>query len=208
VQGANLTPSPRSIIGIDTLSSTSFLITLDGLPNLDTFTTVNSSYLQAYLPGTVNSQQKIFIPSDLEVPDNPNIVVPSIASGDPLSGLSLVDILLTDSGDLAVNNFGDFRYSYGMTNIIQALKIKFSSIAGTVLLHPEFGIGVRAGSVTSNVQIQEVFNQVNQMIKTDSRFSGIDSLQILLNGGTLSINIQVVLAGTQGVFPITFQLTG
>lgn len=208
VQSANQTPSPRSILGIDKLSDTSFLLTLDGLPNLDNFTTANLAYIQAYLPGTVNSQQKIFIPSNTTVSDDPTVVIPTSASADPLSGLSKVDLLLTDTGDLAVNNFGDFRYAYGMTNIIQALKIKFSSISGTILLHPEFGLGVRPGTINSTIQVQEIFNQVNQMIKADSRFSGINNLQILLNGPTLSINIQVVLAGTSGVFPLTFDLTG
>lgn len=206
VQGANQIPSPRAILGIDRLSDTSFLLTLDGLPNLDNFTTARLSYLQAYLPGTVNSQQKIFIPSDLQVPNTPNVLIPTVAMTDPLSGLSKVDLLLTDTGDLAVNNYGDFRYAYGMTNLIQCLKIKFSSVAKTILLHPEFGLGVTPGTINSDVQIQDLFNSINQQIQADSRFSGISSLQVVLNGPTLSINIAVILAGTQGVFPLTFEL--
>lgn len=206
IQGANQTPSSRTILGIDRLSDTSFLITLDGLPNLDNFTTAVLSKLQAYLPGTVNSQQKIFIPSDLPVPNDSNIVPPPGTANDPLTGLSKVDWLLTDKGDLAVNNFGDFRYSSGITNIIQTLKIKFGSKVGTILTHPNFGLGIKVGVISSDIQIQGLYNSVNRMIQEDPRFQSVTSLQIILNGPTLTINLGVSIAGTQGVFPVTFNL--
>ena len=199
-------PSARTILGIDTLSATSFLLTLDGLPNLENFITADSAYIQAYLPGTVNSQQKIFIPSNIPVLDQPNIVIPAIASSDPLSGMSKVDLLLTDGGDIAVNNYGDFRYAYGMTNIIQALKIKFGTIAGSVLLHPEFGLGIQPGTINSTIQIQEVFRSINELVKADPRFAGVNNLQLVMNGPTLTINLGVVLAGNNGVFPLSFAL--
>lgn len=207
LQSSTQIPSARQIIDIAKLSDTSFLISLDGEPNLDNFLLVDGAYLQAYLPGTVNSQQKIFIPSDLSVPDDPHIVVPASTSVDPLTGMSKVDLLLTDDGDLAVNNFGDFRYSYGMTNIVQALKIKFGTIAGTVLLHPEFGLGVKPGTINGSVDAQQIYSSINKMIQQDPRFSGVTNLQISLVGPTLTINLAVILANQRGVFPITFKVT-
>jgi hypothetical protein len=204
VQSATQQPSARVILGIDTLSSTSFLITLDGMPNLDNFLIADQAYLQAYLPGTVNSQQKIFIPSDLPLSNNPDIVVPQASLSDPLTGLSKVDLLLTDSGDLAVNNFGDFRFAYGMTNIIQALKIKIGTQAGKVLTHPDFGLGIKVGMINSDFNVEDTFNSMNKLIQQDPRFSGINNLQINLNGPTLSLNMAVALAGIQGVFPVNF----
>ena len=59
------TPAARTILNISVLSQTSFLITLDGLANLENFKVVDSAYMQAYLPGTVNSQNVIFVPSDI-----------------------------------------------------------------------------------------------------------------------------------------------
>lgn len=206
LQSSTQIPSARTILDIDRLSDTSFLITLDGPPNLDNFITLDSAYLQAYLPGTVNSQQKIFIPSDLAVPNDPNIVIPANAAADPLSGMSKVDLLLTDTGDLAVNNFGDFRYAYGITNLIQALKIKMGTIKGTVLLHPEFGFGIRPGTINADIDVQEIFNSINKLITEDPRFQGLSGLQISLNGPILTISMAVTLAGQNGVFPITFEL--
>jgi hypothetical protein len=207
IAGAGQTPSPRIITNIEMLSTTSFLITLNGLPNLSNFTTAVGSYLQAYLPGTVNSQQKIFIPSDLPVPDVSNIVPPSSTSGDPLTGLSKVDWLLTDSGDIAVNNYGDFRYASGITNIIQALRIKFGTQANTILTHPNFGLNVRVGSIGSELQLQDLYNSINDMIQQDPRFQGVSNMQITQNGPVLGISLGVQLPNQSGVFPVSFALT-
>jgi hypothetical protein len=200
------TPTARRILGIDRLSDTSFLLSLDGEPNLDTFVIADSAYLQAYLPGTVNSQQKIFIPSNLSVPNDPNILIPSSVQNVDLVGLSKVDWLLTDKGDIAVNSFGDFRYSAGITNLIQALKLKISSEKGKVLLHPDYGLGIRAGIINSEINVQDIYNSIQSLIAADPRFQGLDSLQIAINGPMLSISMGVILSGIQGVFPLTFEL--
>jgi len=205
--GAGQTSSSRTILKIEQLSTTNFLLTLDGLPNLDNFTTAVGSYIQVYLPGTVNSQQKIFIPSDLPVPTVSNIIPPSATSGDALTALSKVDWLLSDGGDLVLNQYGDFRYSSGITNIIQALRIKFGTQAGTVLTHPNFGLNVRVGSISSEVQLQQLYNSINEMIIQDPRFQYVSNLQITLNGPTLGINLAVQLPNNTGVFPVSFALT-
>lgn len=200
-------PSPRTILEINELSDTSFLLTLSGLADLGNFTTALLAYLQAYLPGTVNSQQKIFIPSDLPVPAESSIIPPSSTSGDPLTGLSKVDWLLTDAGDVAVNNYGDFRYSSGITNLIQALRIKFGTQANTILTHPDFGLNVRVGSISSDIQLQQLYDSINEMIQQDQRFQSVSKLQIILNGPTLGISLTVQLPNQTGVFPISFALT-
>jgi hypothetical protein len=199
-------PSNRTVLNIKRLSDTSFLLTLDGEPNLDNFKIADGAYVQAYLPGTVNSQQKIFIPSTLAVSEDPNIIVPSLASGDPLTGLSKVDLLLTDYGDLATDNFGDFKISYGLTNIIQCLKIKMGTQKGTNLLHPDFGLGIAPGISSAEVNITDIYSSINQLIAQDSRFDGLSNLQIQLNGSALMIDMGVRLAAQRGVFPIRFQL--
>jgi hypothetical protein len=94
-----------------------------------------------------------------------------------------------------------------MTNIIQALRIKFGSIAGTVLLHPEFGLGIKPGTINGGLNAQEIYSSINSQLIQDPRFAGIGNLQVILNGPTLTINLGVILANKQGVFPITFQVT-
>ncbi len=206
LRSSSQSPSARRILGIDRLSDTSFLLSLDGEANLDNFTLADQAYIQAYLPGTVNSQQKIFIPSELPVPNDPNIIVPTSVQSDTLVGLSKVDWLLTEKGDLATNSFGDFRFAAGITNIIQCVKLKLSTPKGKVLLHPEYGLGLTPGMMNSDVNVQDIFNSINKLIEEDPRFQGLDSLQINLRGPTLSISMGVQLAGQSGVFPLTFEL--
>lgn len=198
--------SPRRILGLDRLSDTSFLVTLDGEADLDNFVIADLAYMQAYLPGTVNSQQKIFIPSTLGVPPSDNIVIPASVQGVDLVGLSKVDWLLTESGDLATNNYGDFRYAAGITNLMQAIRIKLLTPKGRLLPHPEFGLGLRPGTINSEIDVQDIFNSINKMIEDDPRFQGLDNLQISINGPTLSISMGVMITGQNGVFPLSFQL--
>lgn len=200
-------PTARRILGIDRLSDTSYLLTLDGAPNLDPFVTADNAYLQAYLPGTVNSQQKIYIPSDQAVSNDPNVVPPSSTISDPLTGLSKVDWLLTDTGDIATNSYGDFRLASGITNLIQALKIKLGTMRGKLILHPQYGLGIKPGMLVSEFNVQTLYNDIWKMVTDDPRFAGIDTLQIQVNGPTLTINMGVILAGQRGVFPLTFDMS-
>lgn len=206
LKSATQSPSARAILNIDRLSDTSFLLTLDGDANLDSYLLADQAYIQAYLPGTVNSQQKIFIPSNLPVDQSISVIAPSSTLSDPLTGVSKVDLLLTDSGDLAVNNYGDFRLSSGMTNLIQALKIKFGTQRQQWLLHPDFGLGIKPGTSNAAINVNDLYKSINQMVTEDPRFTSIQKLQIALNGPTLAINLAVTIAGQKGVFPINFTL--
>jgi hypothetical protein len=210
LKGAGQVPVSLQITNITALpNGNSYLITLNGQPNLGNFTTANMAYLQAYLPNTTNSQQKIFIPSNLSPPTYPgqaNIIPPGIAANDPLTGLSGVDILLTNSGDLALNNYGDFMISYGLTNLIQALYILFNTTLSSFLIHPEYGLGITPGMSVANFNVQQFYEQINGQISQDPRFSTIDKLQVQVNPPTLSISLVISLPGNNGTLPVSFQL--
>ena len=202
----NQAATARTISNIVTLSQTSFLITLDGLANLNGFTTVNQAYLQAYLPGTVNSQNAIFVPSDIQVPADDQISIPSSVANVDLVNLSKVDWLLTPQGDLATTNMGDFRLAAGIPNIIQALSIKFGTQLGTSLLNPTFGLSVRPGMSLSDTSASSIYSQIVGMITADPRFSGVSGLQVSINGPSIGINLGILIAGQRGVFPVSFQV--
>ncbi len=197
----------RTIIDIVQLSPISFLITLDGLANLDVFTIADSAYIQAYLPGTVNSQNVIFVPSDLPTTVDDQINIPASVANVDLVGLSKVDWLLTPTGDLAVNNTGDFRLAAGITNLVQALTLKFSTQLGTSLLNPDFGLPVKPGTMVSDTSATKIYTQISAMITSDPRFNGVRGMQVNVTPPSVGISLGVQLAGQgQGVFPISFQL--
>jgi hypothetical protein len=206
LNSATQTATARTIINIVTLSQTSFLLTLDGLPNLDVFTTADQAYIQAYLPGTTNSQNVIWIPSDVQTTVDDQINIPSSVANVDLVGLSKVDWLLDPYGDLAVDNQGDFRLAAGITNLMQALTIKFSTVLGTSLLNPDFGLGIKSGTMVSDTSAADIFNEINNLVVTDSRFSGISGLQVTIAPPSLGISLGIQLAGQTGVFPVSYNL--
>lgn len=196
----------RTIINIEKINDTNFLITVDGLDNLEIFTTSNQAKMQAYLPGTVNSQDQIYIPSDLPVPDDIVTRPVSATKDDELTGLSKIDLLLTDDNDIAVDAFGDFRLSYGLTNIFQALKLKFITEPGQLLRFPDFGSGLRPGMSNADIDAQNVYNIISALIAQDPRFAGIEKLQIIQDGPIFTVNLSVFIANGLGVYPISFKL--
>jgi len=198
----------RTIINIEKINDTNFLITVDGLDNLDIFTLSNSAKMQAYLPGTVNSQDQIFIPSDLPVPDDLATKPVPATKDDELTGLSKIDLLLADNGDLAVDAFGDLRLSYGLTNIFQALKLKFITEPGQLLRFPNFGSGLRPGVSTADLDAKSVYNIISALIAQDPRFGGIEKLQITKEGAIFTVNLSVFIANGLGVYPISFKIAG
>ena len=202
----------RHITNIEALPNGNFLLTLDGAPNLDNFTLANGAYIQAYLPGTVNAMQKIYIPSTLPVAQTQgqvNVVLPQTVqlSGDPLAQISGVDWLINgETGDLVLDNYGNFQLAYGITNLTQWLYLLFSTAINSFLIEPQFGVGVTPGTSIADINIQELYTQINSQIQADPRFSGVTSLQIIATPPSLSISVGVQVAGVTGIFPVSFSL--
>jgi hypothetical protein len=202
----NQAPTARDIIKIVQLSQTSFLLTLDGLANLNNYTVANQAYIQAYLPGTVNSQNVIFIPNSQVAPPYDQISIPASVANVDLVGISKVDLLLTPDGDLAVNNSGDFQLAAGIPNLIQALAIKFGTTLGSNLLEPSFGLGLKIGTSLADFSAKDTYNQIVKMVTSDPRFQGLTGFQINQSGPAIGINLGVQITGQSGLLPIGFQL--
>jgi hypothetical protein len=198
----------RRIINIEQISPTNFLITADGLDNLDVFTTNDKAKMRAYLPGTVNSQDQIYIPSEQDVTETFLSRPVPATKGDPLVGLSKIDWLLTESGDIATDAYGDFRLAFGISNLIQALKMKFSTPPNRLLTHPGYGAGLTPGISTADLRDSDVIRQIIKSIQNDPRYGDIISLNIDRVGPKYSISLSVTLADGSGVFPINFVLNG
>jgi phage baseplate assembly protein W len=120
--------------------------------------------------------------------------------------MSRIDVLLDDSGDIAMNSFGEIRIAAGMQNLIQALKLKFSTPTGRLLKHPEYGAGLTPGMSTADVRARDIYRIVRAAIEADPRFSAIQRLDIDIKGTTITVSLAVNLANGQGIFPISFAL--
>lgn len=197
----------RTITDIEKIGENNFLITVDGLDNLDIFTIADNATMLAYLPGTVNSQDQIFVPSTL--PQTDDIITRPLPAtqDDVLTGLSRIDLLLTPDSDIALNSFGDFRLAFGLTNLFQALKLKFITEPGQLIRHPDFGSGLRPGASNADITSAGIYNTVAALIAQDPRFSGIERMEVKLDGPFADVNLSVFINNGLGVFPISFRLS-
>jgi hypothetical protein len=198
-------PTSRRIINIERINDLNYLISLDGQDDLDYYTVLDGARLKAYLPGTINSENQIFIPSNLSPSNTVNTREISDLSKDSLVGLSKIDWLLQDSGDIALDVYGDIKLASGLTNLVQALKLKFLVPAGKLLKHPEFGTQIKAGVSAAEINASDVMKQVKEAILADKRFSSIQKLEVVLNGPKLTINVAVGYNKNE-VLPLSFSV--
>lgn len=199
-------PTTRQIVSVEQIGEQNFLVSVDGLANLDVYQTSNNARMQGYLPGTVNSQNQIYIPTNLPAQTDDRVFdivnVPSTA----LNKMAKVDFLLTDQSDIALNAVGDFRLATGLTNLIQALKLKIRTKRGTLLRHLQYGIGLTHGVSVADIENGEIIKSLNAMIASDSRYQSIDSIHITLDGSTMKINMVVRIANGSGILPVSFDV--
>jgi hypothetical protein len=196
----------RKVVSVEKIGDLNYLVTVDGLPNLDVFQTSQNARIQGYLPGTVNSQNQIYIPTNLPAQaDDRTFDIVNVPTT-TLNKLAKVDFLLTDQSDLAINSIGDFRLATGLTNLIQALKLKIRTKRGTLLKHLQYGVGLTHGISVADIENGEIIKQLNAMISDDGRFSSISSINITLDGSTMKIDMVVKIANGTGVVPISFDI--
>lgn len=202
----NIPAISRKVVSVEKIGDGNFLVTVDGLANLDMFQTAQNARMQGYLPGTVNSQNQIYIPTNLpSEPDDRTFDVVNVPTTE-LNKLAKIDFLLTEQSDIAINSIGDFRFATGLTNLIQALKLKIRTKRGTLLRHLQYGVGLTHGISVADVENGEIIRQLNAMIDADSRFQSIDSINITLIGSTMKIDMVVSIANGSGIVPITFDI--
>lgn len=197
----------RKITQIEKIGPLNVLVTLDGNDNLDIYTTARQARMKAYLSGTVNSQMQIYIPSDIVAPNDLRTRPVPRFTGDDLVGLSKIDWLLDDGGDIALDAYGDFRLAGGLNNLIQALKLKFAQPFATNLMNPTFGAGISVGMNVSDIESRSLYSKIATSILADPRFGSIKRLQIDFVGNTLNINLAVTIANGSGVLPINFNIS-
>jgi hypothetical protein len=194
----------RKITAIERITDDNYLITVDGLSNLNNLTTNDNAKIKAFLPGTINSQNQIYIPSDQAVDEEPRTFDIPFLQGDDLTSLSKVDWLLDDSGDIVLNSFGEAALANGLNNLVQALKMKVATQKGSLLSDENFGLGLVPGVNVTDINIETILGDLRDMVLQDSRFEAVDKIEINLLGSDLSITIQARLANGKGIFPINF----
>ena len=199
----------RHITKIKAVNATQYMVYLDGDSDLATYTTVAQASLHAYLPSTVNSQMMIFIPSDSD-PASPGEwktkEIPGVNEFDNLISIGGIDLMLTQTNDLVVTETGDSKWSFGITNIIQTIRLALSVNKGRMPLHQDYGISIPVGSSIADVDINELSKAVRDTFANDPTFNAIKALRINIVGPSASMDIALEIAGVNQLLPVSVQL--
>jgi hypothetical protein len=121
--------------------------------------------------------------------------------------MARIDIAISSDNDLILDSTGDLKLAAGMNNIIQALRLKFSTPLGTLNRHPGYGFGVQPGTPISELNIEDLRQTISSTILNDPRFKEVLSLDVNYENSTLKISGTVALNGVEsGVLPFNFTI--
>ena len=115
-----------------------------------------------------------------------------------------IDLKLTQSGDLEINNLGDLNLVTGGRNAGQAAFLKLFIEEGGLLHHPEVGTNLQIGAKTVDAFVLR--NQIIRSVSRDERFSSVD-VRLDVQGNTIFVNLLVTLALTGIEVPLQFVAT-
>lgn len=204
-------PEQRKILNITTIPiSGEIVIELDGESDLDKFKTAENAVMRVYKPNTVNSQFFVAIPSDVPL-DNDQVgetpfFLESSSEDERRAG---IDLLVGDDGDIVFGSTGDIQISSGITNALQAMKLKVLSERGQSKRHPDFGLPSVTGEKERDPAAirQTLIDGINEMVNADSRFDRIEQIEAFKGeDNDIQIGVVVRLAGSGTLVPLSFKL--
>lgn len=200
-------PTKRRITKIRTVSDNLHIVTLDGEADLDRFSTMANARIHTYLPDTVNSQQMLFVPSDIPVDEElTSRDIPGVNAVTGTIERGGVDLLLTPSGDMALTSDGDWLLAVGQANILQRVRIAFGTPRGSLVQHPSYGVGLEPGTSLADIDAQQTLQAVKGMFAGDPDFVGVNGVKVEKRGPTMSVKLSIGIAGTSASLPVSLDV--
>jgi hypothetical protein len=210
VRAAGQLNSLRHVLAITSVGAGQyFVLTLDGLPNLNAFTVAQGAAVHAWLPGTVNSQCQVYIPSATPPPApefNTSGNIPGVNPFEQFFNVGGMDLLLTSDNDLVVDPSGDTRWSFGLTNIIQTARLALATPRGNLKRHLSYGFPRLAGQSIADADAQSLLAAATGLFTGDPTFAGVAYAGVTLEGPVAKLFLGVKVAGASTVLPIGFDV--
>ena len=184
------------------------ILELNGDPNLNIYKTIDNANVRVYQANTINSNFMVMIPNLSSPSTLPSTNIPffllSSAEDEKRAG---VDFLLNDETlDLVLTPTGDMALSYGLQNAIQNMTLKLSTEQGELFRHPQYGLTNVIGSKIADInqQKQVLVTSITDMVNSDARYSGLETLNVQSDNNAIKISLVVRLAGSGTLLPLNF----
>ncbi len=201
-------PEQRRVVAIRELAPGYWSVTLGGPSDLARFKLAEQSTVHFYLPATVNSQKVIFIPSD-QATTNTDLqlqYVPTLSDLERILQVGGVDGMLTDSGDIAITQDGDWPYVQGLAALIQWARTALNTPIRSWLLYPNFGINVQVGQSLADVSAVDILASVKNSFRLNDAFTGVRSAAIMTDGPVTTVTLELGVKGVDTTLPVSFQI--
>ncbi|TAK97624.1 MAG: hypothetical protein EPO08_20970 [Rhodospirillaceae bacterium] len=201
-------PERRRVLAIHQISIAQWQVTLDGNADLAKLKVVDRCGVQWFAPGTVNSQQVIYIPSDS--PSNPDIVkyVPQEDDFNQVLTIGDIDGMLTDTGDLVITPDGDWPIVFGFAYLIQWARTALNTPIRSLALHPDFGPDFEIGQSLAESSAGDILKSAQSVFRFNTSFTGVTSALVQRNGPTTQVTLELGVRGVDALLPLTFDVRG
>lgn len=198
----------RRVVAIRELAPDYWTITLGGPNDLSKFKLSERASVHFFLPATVNSQKVIFIPSTQATPNSDLQLryVPTLSDLETILQVGGVDGALTDSGDIAITQDGDWPYVQGLAALIQWARVALNTPLRSWLLFPTFGIDVQVGQSLADVSAQDVLSAIKNSFRLNDAFTGVRSALVNIQGPVTRVTLELGVKGVDSTLPVTFDI--
>jgi hypothetical protein len=199
-------PVNARIKTIEIVDNITVLVTLN--QDVSGYGQSTNARIKAYLPNTVNSNMMMYIPTS----SAPNVLAsdfkfsPDTDDQSVLAAIAGTDIMLNSEGDIAVLPSGDVKVAGGIANLVQAAKLKLTTPKGSLIQHPDYGLGILAGSPTQEFDANETFADIERAFADDDRFDSVLASRVTKRGGVVTIDVALQPPQTNSILPLTVNL--
>lgn len=197
----------RTILNIEIFNDAVKLV-LDGASDLSKFTIQAGATLQSFLPGTVNSQSLIAIPtlfSPTVSEQGPEPVL-GIDNTDPMTRIGGVDLGLTEDMDAAITTDGDWRLAIGIQAVIQRMKVFFQTPVGTDIRNPQYGLTLKVGDSTADSTAQSILQALTNYTRFEPAISKALAASVEKNGNYAKLDASFELISVNTLLPVSFNV--
>lgn len=196
---------------IDNDQDNSTVLFLSGDANMNFLLSNQGAYVRAFAPDTLQDFSFVRIPSTT-ASKTPVVIQPTNSEIKKLDDALLafgVDIAINDiTRDWEVDQTGNLRLAFGMSNVAQSVKSAIRTPLGTLNHHPSYGYFEYVGDQFTDDVPVKVAGLMQAAVLRDPRFTNMTVNNLTVSeSGEIIVSSSVKIAGIDQNIPLNLNLT-